>query len=457
MWSLPPDPAAVYSVYSLTSLIRTVLEDTCPDVWVRGEISNFTAASSGHFYFTLKDSRAQVRAVCFRGSQRNILCQPRNGMEVLARGRISVYEPRGEYQLIVQEMVDQGHGRLQLAFEQLKEKLKKEGLFDTSRKRPLPLLPARVGVVTSPTGAAIRDIIQVLQRRNSSVHVLVYPVKVQGEGSAGEIAAGIRYFSECPEIDVVIAGRGGGSLEDLWSFNEEEVARAAFTCRVPVISAVGHEIDFTILDFAADLRAPTPSAAAELVAAAAEELQNRLEFLGRSLLTAWDTSQLQRSHRLEVVRLSRGFSDIRHRLLSSFQKLDESRLRLEFAGRRMLAGNAHRLENLDHRCRGQHPARLLQDLEERFRLLRQRLAAGFPRSLAETCQRLRHCREKIASLDPRAVLRRGYAICLGPEGSPLIRAGQAAPGDAVAVLLHQGRLDCRVEAIRLNETEEETR
>lgn len=274
----------IYQVSELTREIRNVLEERFPEVWVEGEISNFRPAGSGHFYFSLKDDQSQIRVVMFRGAQSGLRFRPENGLAVLCYGRLTVYEPRGEYQVIIEHMEPKGIGARELAFEQLKKKLEGEGLFDPSRKRPIPYLPRRVGIVTSPTGAVIRDMIHVLTRRFPNIRVLLNPVVVQGEGAAGEIAQAITEMNERDDVDVLIVGRGGGSIEDLWAFNEEVVARAIGVSRIPVISAVGHETDFTIADFVADLRAPTPSAAAELAVPVKEDLLLMLRERCRRLL-----------------------------------------------------------------------------------------------------------------------------------------------------------------------------
>src|SRR5579863_5086030 len=269
----------IFRVSELSREIRNRLERDFPDLWVTGEISNLRSAPSGHYYFTLKDQNAQLRAVCFRGQARYLKFKPEDGLSVIARGQLTIYEARGEYQLVVEFLEPAGLGALQLAFEQLKANLAGEGLFEAARKKPLPVLPRTIGVVTSPTGAVIRDILRVLKRRFRNMNVLLYPVKVQGEGAAKEISEGIEYFNRHTLVDVMIVARGGGSLEDLWAFNEEVVARAIASSKIPVISAVGHETDFTIADFVADLRAPTPSAAAELVIQAKSELLQQLDSL----------------------------------------------------------------------------------------------------------------------------------------------------------------------------------
>jgi exodeoxyribonuclease VII large subunit len=266
------DQRTIYSVSEITRNIKTLVQGQFPDVWVRGEISNCRKASSGHIYFTLKDEKAVIRAVLFRGHQKGIQFELEDGMNVIVHGGVDVFEKRGEYQIIVEFLEPEGIGALQLAFEQLKEKLGKEGLFDDAHKKTIPSFPDTVGVITSPTGAALRDILNVMGRRYRGVHIIIYPVPVQGEGAAEEIASAIRKANLRDETDVLILGRGGGSIEDLWPFNEETVARAIYESRIPVISAVGHEIDFTISDYAADLRAPTPSAAAELVVKNRQEL-----------------------------------------------------------------------------------------------------------------------------------------------------------------------------------------
>ncbi len=276
----------ILTVSRLTALIKGVLEENFEHVWVEGEISNLAMPVSGHLYFTLKDAAAQLRCVMFRASSRALRFKPKDGMGVVVRGRVSLFEPRGEYQLIVEYLEPQGIGALQLAFSQLKERLAKEGLFAEAHKKPIPRLPQRIGVVTSATGAAIHDILNVLNRRFANVEVLIYPVKVQGEGAAREIAQAVKDFNRYGNIDVMIVGRGGGSIEDLWAFNEEVVARAIYHSRIPVISAVGHEVDFTIADFVADLRAPTPSAAAELVVKSKAELDAELDALSHRLRQA---------------------------------------------------------------------------------------------------------------------------------------------------------------------------
>lgn len=324
----------VLTVSELNKSIREILEGTFSLLWIKGEISNFKAHTSGHFYFSLKDSKAQVNAVMFRGFNTQLRFRPEDGMEVLVRGKVTVYEPRGNYQIFCELMEPVGAGALQKAFEQLKAKLQKEGLFDEARKRPLPALPKHIAIVTSPTGAAIRDMLNVLGRRFKGVNITVIPCKVQGDQAPGEIVAAIQQANRLQDLDVMIVGRGGGSIEDLWAFNDERVARAIASTRVPVISAVGHEIDFTIADFVADLRAPTPSAAAELVVKNAADLSERVRGLARSLKMALLT-RLNQS-RQQVFQLSRRLVDPKRRIQDASQRCDELLQRLELAIRRMI-------------------------------------------------------------------------------------------------------------------------
>src|SRR5438445_4135334 len=326
------------TVSELTASIRGELEKRFSSVWVEGEISNFHAPNSGHWYFTLKDEFAQLRAACYRSTNQRIRCRPEAGLQVRARGRVSVYEPKGEYQLIVEALEPVGAGALQLAFEQTKARLQAEGLFAAELKRAIPFFPRRVGVVTSPTGAAIRDIINVISRRTRSVHVLFAPARVQGEGAAQDVIRAIKFLNEHharalsgshdSRIDVIIVGRGGGSIEDLWAFNEEAVARAIRNSAIPVISAVGHETDFTIADFAADLRAATPSAAAELVAAHEEQLCSQLESLNRNLARSIRFRLAAERSRVQQLAYSRGFDEVRGQLRTAMTFADDAEYRL---------------------------------------------------------------------------------------------------------------------------------
>jgi exodeoxyribonuclease VII large subunit len=387
------------TVSQLTTSIRDLLADSFPDVWVLGEISGVRPAASGHYYFTLKDAGAQLRCVCYRGVVRGLKVKPQDGVAVRARGRIDVYEPRGEYQLLVEALEPQGAGALHLAFEQLKKKLAAEGLFEAERKRPLPRFPWRIGIVTSPTGAVIRDIIQVLARRFPGLHLRLYPALVQGEGAAAAVIEGIEWFSHSGWPDVVIVARGGGSIEDLWTFNEESVARAIVACPVPVISAVGHETDFTIADFVADLRAPTPSAAAEMV------IRTRAELL----------DQIEVNH---------------HKVAQSL------RLRLAAGARRWQQSDAT-LRRMDVRLRIARAWQRLDNVDARFaELTRTRLL--------RVGGRLEALHAHLTQLSPLRILERGYAIVEQEPGGIVKDAAAVAMDSLLKIRLARGRLRARV-------------
>ncbi|MCK4759619.1 MAG: exodeoxyribonuclease VII large subunit, partial [Candidatus Aminicenantes bacterium] len=364
-------PDKVYTVSELTRLVKTELENAFPMLWVEGEISNFHRHHSGHLYFTLKDEISQLRTVMFRSDAKRVPFELKDGLQVVARGRINVYEPRGEYQLVVELLEPKGKGALQLAFEQLKEKLQKEGLFDPARKKKLPLLPKKVGVVTSPRGAAVVDIIRTLERRFARLHILLYPVKVQGEGAAEEIVEGIDYLGKLPGIDVMIVGRGGGSIEDLWAFNEEKVARAIFRCPIPVISAVGHEIDFTIADFVADIRASTPSVAAEIVIKEEESLRERIENLEKRLVHNQRYYLQEQRHEVLSLTQHRAFQNMKITLMNLAQKVDELDMRAWNAIRnrqQKISEDKFRTELLEEKIRGALKE-MLQQFQARWETL----------------------------------------------------------------------------------------
>ena len=382
-----------------------------PDVLVEGEISNFTAASSGHMYFVLKDKGAQIKCACFRQRARYLKFKPEDGLSVIASGRVGVYEPRGEYQLYVETLEPKGIGSLQLAFEQLKAKLQAEGLFDAVRKKPLPLLPRTIGIVTSPTGAALQDILRILGRRHHSLRVVIYPAKVQGEGAAQEISSGIAYLNMREDIDVLIVGRGGGSIEDLWAFNEEIVARAIAASRIPVISAVGHEIDFTIADFVADLRAPTPSAAAELVVLKKSEFSERVNGLEQRLGRSFRYFLSLLRNRVLSLSSDRAFASVEGQLQRYQQRADELAFRMESAMKGRLTA---------FQIRQGWVLSFLQrfKLLERIRLRKDRVQVHQDRLVSRQHFLLHSFRSRagilqraLQALDPEAVLERGYAIC----------------------------------------------
>jgi exodeoxyribonuclease VII large subunit len=417
----PPSPRRVLTVSDLNARIRTLLEEQFLEVWVEGELSNSKVWNTGHMYFTLKDPSAQIRGVMFRSALRLLRFKPQDGLRVIARGRISVYDPKGEYQLVCEHLEPEGFGALQLAFEQLKQRLQAAGLFDSRRKRPLPALPRKIGVVTSLDGAAVRDIIQVLRRRYPNAHIVIRPTRVQGEGAALDIARALAAIGRVPGVDVVIVGRGGGSIEDLWAFNEEVVARAIAGCPVPTISAVGHETDVTIADFVADLRAPTPSAAAEMVVARKDDFCNHIDRLAHRVQTAMTT----RWHRCEsrVRALDARSATIRGQVAAqqrSYQSL------------------ARTLETFDLRRR-------LGRVRTRLMAAEGRLAGATAKSRHRADGRLRATAARLEALSPLAVLGRGYAVCWNADRTAVIRdAAAVAEGDRVRVRLARGELDCHV-------------
>ncbi|HSR50164.1 MAG TPA: exodeoxyribonuclease VII large subunit [Acidobacteriota bacterium] len=450
----------VLKVGDLLGDLRDRLESDYRDIWVQGEICDLAAPPSGHLYFALKDDDGRLRCACFRMQARYLKFRPENGMEVIARGSLSLYPPRGDVQLIVQFMEPLGDGARQAAFEQLKRRLQAEGLFDSERKRPLPLLPSKIGVVTSPSGAALRDILNVLKRRNDRLDVLIHPVPVQGSGAGRRIAAAVRRLAQRSDLDVIIVSRGGGSSEDLWEFNDEALARAIFACRTPVISAVGHEVDFTIADFVADLRAPTPSAAAEIVSGARDELQQRLSQIGRRLTHAV-TLRIQRDrHRLQALAASRSFVDAESSLRYYLQRLDElqGRLRkslpprlprldqrrgqltrsLNQALRYRLGWERQRLESRQQRL-GSLPS-LTRSARQDLRRAGQQLVRGMTQAAADQRNRLERARAQLSAFSPQAVLERGYAIVQRAEDEAVVRSpADASPGQLLRVRVAGGR------------------
>jgi len=430
----------IYSVSELSQQIRNLLEKEFPDVWVVGEVSNFRAASSGHLYFTLKDESAQIRAVCFRNQARYLKFRPQDGISVIARGHLSVYETRGEYQLYIEYLEPAGVGALQLAFEQLKQKLAAEGLFDPGRKKPLPLLPRTVGVVTSPTGAVIRDILRVLRRRFRNMNVMLCPVKVQGEGAAEEIVEGIKTLNRQTGVDVIIVARGGGSLEDLWAFNEEIVARAIAASKIPIISAVGHETDFTIADFVADLRAPTPSAAAELVVRGKQEFVNDLRTRAQRMSHIIRLSLSEARRRFTELRMHRVFQTLQTRLGEKAQRLDELIAALE----RLVLENLNKArEAWLHASAGVVRYDFRRIIGLKRAQLDERLGgleSGFKRYLTERRNRLGQAEAILRERSPLVILKRGYSITREASGKIVRDAAQVAIGDDVSIRLTRGEL-----------------
>jgi exodeoxyribonuclease VII large subunit len=440
------DQRIIHSVYDITSEIKQTL-DKLGIVWIQGEISNFKRHTSGHLYFSLKDARAQIKAACFRNNNMYLKFRPEDGMEVIARGRISVYEPRGDYQIIVEYMEPVGLGSLQLAFDQLKEKLRKEGLFDETYKVSLPLLPQKVGIVTSPTGAAIRDILRILKRRNASLDVLIYPAKVQGAGAAEEIAAGIRYLDNRADMDVIIVGRGGGSIEDLWAFNEEVVARAIFQCRLPIISAVGHEVDFTIADFVADLRAPTPSAAAEMVSGARDDLIMNVNSLKGRLMQAVRRGIEQRRLQLERLEHNKAFMITPNKIRDLQQRFDEGTLRMTQAIQQFMQAIRHQERIFAMRLSAVDLGRGIHHKREILARNHQGLISAVKALLHRERGRFEVAAGKLDALSPLSILQRGFALCRDVRGNVIKNASNVNRGDTVQVTLASGGLDCRVEGI----------
>jgi len=435
---------AIFTVSELTREIKDLLEMTFSDLWVEGEISNLRVPPSGHTYFTLKDDLSQIRAVLFKGQARHLRFNPEDGLQVICRGRVSLYEKRGEYQLILEAMEHKGIGALQLAFLQLKERLEKEGLFDAGRKRTLPMLPQKIGIVTSPTGAVIRDMLHIIDRRFENVHILLYPVRVQGEGASSEIAAGIDYLNQHEDVDVIIVGRGGGSLEDLWAFNEEAVARAIHRSRVPVVSAVGHETDYTIADFVADLRAPTPSAAAELVVRDKRETKNAIH----SLTIRLESRMLQA---LQEVRTH--LSHLRRIMGDPKKRIEEHLLRVDERVNRMILLMSWTLKRdrehyLHHRSNLflRNPLQRIQNVRLLLSQREKELAQHTRHGIEIRKKRLEGMLGKLDSLSPLAILRRGYSITRKTPSLQIVRsASQVREGEKVEVRLHEGTLLCGVE------------
>jgi exodeoxyribonuclease VII large subunit len=439
---------AVLTVSGLTERLKALVEEKFPIVWVEGEISNFKVYGSGHAYFTLKDANAQIRAVLFRNRARRIRFEPGDGLHVLAMGSVEIYPQRGEYQLVVELLEPRGLGALQLAFEQLKARLAAEGLFEPARKRALPRFPRKIGIVTSPSGAAIRDMLRVIARRFGELHIVLAPCRVQGDGAAEEIAQGLQDLNALGDVDVIIVGRGGGSLEDLWAFNEEVVARAIVASKVPVISAVGHEVDVTISDFVADLRAPTPSAAAELVVREKLAVVETVADLHHRLRRAMGRRLEHERHRTEALVTRRVLTDPARPLRDLHRRVDDARTRLGRGIDALLRGAAHRFELATAGLRSGSPrARLSRD-RHRHEHLDARLRAELTRAIETGRHRLRAAAGQLDSLSPLAVLARGYSLTRAADGAIVRRASQVQAGDGVEVLLHEGRLDCRVTATK---------
>jgi exodeoxyribonuclease VII large subunit len=452
-----PPERRVWTVRALVSAVRSHIEREYSDCWVEGEVSNLRIPDSGHLYFTLKEEAAQMRVVMFRSSAKLLRFRPENGLHVTVRGRITVYEDRGELQISAEFMEPKGAGALQLAFEQLKARLQVEGLFEASRKKPIPPLPQRIGIITSPQGAALRDILNILARRHHSANVLIYPAQVQGDSAPGEVMAGLRAFHQDlgrgRAVEVIIIARGGGSAEDLACFNHEGLARAVADSKIPVISAIGHETDFTIVDFVADLRAPTPSAAAELVIRSRQEIEAQAEELYRRLENALRYRLLMARQDLTERAQHGAFARMMDGIHRRQQKLDEQRFRLEKAERQLL-------ERWNRRCENVAAAVRHYDARRRLAAIRQRLQAQVANLATATRTRLLQSRgaldrqtASLEALSPVAILNRGYALVFDAKGQLVKDAARLKSGDEVSARLARGRVRARVTATEQSETE----
>ena len=434
-----------YTVSELSGRIRGLLAGEFTDIWVAGEISGCRTAASGHCYFTLKDEESQIQCVCFRGAMRYLRFKPQDGVAALVRGSIDVYEARGQYQLIAEAIEPQGHGALQLAFEQLKKKLAAEGLFDASRKRPLPKLPARIGIITSPGGAVIQDLLNILLRRFPGLHIRLYPALVQGEGSAEQVCQGLDYFSRSGWAQVVIVARGGGSIEDLWTFNEEAVARAIANCAVPVISAIGHETDFTIADFVADLRAPTPSAAAELAVRTGQEVFEQIAGAVHKLTQHVRYRLAMAARNLHQGGVERASAALDRRIGRAQQRVDEMDYRMRDAMQRGLDARRRRLEEQAARLRGLDLRVRFGDVRRRLQMAEAAAIHAWQTRVALAGRRLETLSAHLTQLSPLRVLDRGYAIVLNERGRVVKQSADAPPESTVEIRVAHARLRARIQ------------
>ncbi len=450
-----PPERRVWTVQALVSAVRSHIEREYSDCWVEGEISNLRIPDSGHLYFTLKEESAQIRVVMFRSSAKLLRFRPENGLHVTVRGRVTVYEDRGELQISAEFMEPKGAGALQLAFEQLKARLQAEGLFEASRKKAIPPLPQRIGIITSPQGAALRDILNILARRHHSANVLIYPAQVQGDSAAGEVMAGLRHFHLEQQhqdlrrkgaVEVIIIARGGGSAEDLACFNHEGLARAVADSKIPVISAIGHETDFTIVDFVADLRAPTPSAAAELVIRSRQEIEAQAEDLYRRLEHAVRYRLLMARQKLTEHAQHGAFARMMDGIHRRQQKLDEQRFRLEKAERQLLERCHRRSENVSSAVRHYDARRRLAAVRQQLEAQVANLAAAARRRLLGSRGALERRAASLEALSPLAILNRGYALVFDAKGRLVKDAARLEAGDELSARLARGRVRARVTA-----------
>jgi len=434
---------SVLTVSELNNTVRLLLEETFTSIWVEGEISNFAAPHSGHWYFSLKDPNAQVRCAMFRGQQKSLGFTPKEGMHILVKGRVSLYPNRGDYQLIVEHMEERGEGKLQRAFELLKKKLAAAGLFNDEYKKALPTLPKSIGIVTSPTGAAIRDILIVLKRRYPLASIIIYPSLVQGAQAAASIVDAIKIANDRHECDVLIVGRGGGSLEDLWPFNEEIVAYAIHESDIPIISAVGHEVDFTIADFVADLRAPTPSAAAELVAPDQSDLLATIQNAKLGLLRHVKSKLKSQQDHLKWIDKHLQQQHPKRKLAERMQKLDFCEMTLVQLQTKLITRYQTKLQLLTAHLQHQHPDTKIKPMQQQLNLMRERMIAKTQTALKQRQHQLAHLAGTLEALSPLATLKRGYAIA-SAEGRVITEADDVKKGDHIQVQLMRGALGCVV-------------
>ena len=437
----------ILKVSELTNQIKTLLEENFPFVWVEGEISNVTHHSTGHYFFSLKDEKAQIRAIMFRYQAQHLRFRPENGIKVAVRGRIGVYEPRGEYQILADSMEPLGKGSLQLAFEQTKKKLAAEGLFDASRKETLPLLPQKVGIITSPTGAAIRDILHLIDRRFANLEIVIIPVRVQGPEAPREIIAALELADTVPDLDVVLLGRGGGSIEDLWAFNDEGVARAIARCRVPVVSAVGHEVDFTISDFVADVRAPTPSAAAEMVVKKKDDLLAFLESTASRLEKGVRHALGDERSRLELGK--KGLRDPRRNIADLNLRCDDISQRMRSLSSQSLRRNREAWDRQKQMLHLLSPAMALSAWREEIRRKRGSLQTWVGWKMEDCRNKLEKSNAQLEAANPLGILKRGYSITRTLPDKRIVRdASTLKPRQELQVRLHKGEALCVVEEIK---------
>ncbi|HEY7097610.1 MAG TPA: exodeoxyribonuclease VII large subunit [Terriglobales bacterium] len=443
-FTFKPPERRIWNIRDLVSAVRTHIEREYNDIWVEGEISNFRAHDSGHLYFTLKDQNSQLKAIMFRSQARLLRFRPEDGMQVIARGRVTIYEGRGELQISAEYLEPKGAGALQIAFEQLKAKLETEGLFDAERKKPIPSLPRRIGIVTSPQAAALHDILNILRRRHHTVGVLIFPAQVQGDAAALEVSAGVRYFNKARNVEVIIVARGGGSVEDLAAFNHEGLARTIASSQIPVISAVGHETDFTIVDFVADLRAPTPSAAAEIVTRSRQDVEDQSENLRRRLERAMRYRLLLGRQALVELGQHRAFAQMTGMLNQRQQRLDDLNYRMERSVRQKIERQRRRWEIAAAAVRHYDVRRVLAGIRREMESLVTTLASTQRNQLAQRRAQLERLSAELAALSPVAILDRGYALVFDSSGRLVKEANQVRAGDEITAKLARGGIAATV-------------